>query len=218
MSKIYYGAEVWAGAPQYILKEIQHIQLDAARLCLGIHTKQWSTTRLLKEMKWPSIRMIAQLSSAKITHRVLTAGSPEVLAHRLIAQMPTGRITRKTGPFKLGNRPAGVGLTKYSKYQYRANLYRYYEPIPQVLKEIKNLDKFTKRVKRWLINNDDLPTNRNPPHPHPHPPPRPTIDVSPKTTIHLPSSNQVHTIIHILQSSPYNHTHSPIKSTQSHTV
>ena len=79
----------------------------------------------------------------------------------MISGMKNQRITRKTGPYKLGNKPAGIGTTKYSKYQFRANSYKYYEQIPQVLKEINNPHKFSKCVKRWLNNHDDLPTNRN---------------------------------------------------------
>ena len=121
MSKIYYWAEIWAGAPKYLLKIIQHLQLEAARICIGRKSKQWSTTHLLKEMKWPSVQMIAQLSSAKITHKILMAGRPEVLHHRIVRQMQKQRITRNNGPYKLGNKPKGVVESTHSKYQYRAN-------------------------------------------------------------------------------------------------
>ena len=161
MSKILYGAEVWAGAPKYILKSLQHLQLDAARTCIGPSSKQWSTTHLLKTMKWPSIQMIAQLSSAKLTHKILTKGVPETIHHKITSGMQKQRITRNCGPYKLGSKPAHIGTSKYSKYQYLANSYRMYQDIPQILKEIKKPDKFKQRVKRWLMNNDDLPAVRN---------------------------------------------------------
>ena len=47
MSKLEYGAEIWASAPEYILKNLQSIQLEAARTVLGPRTKRWSKTTLL---------------------------------------------------------------------------------------------------------------------------------------------------------------------------
>ena len=89
MSKIYFGAEVWAGAPKYMIKKLSHFQLEAARICIGPKSKQWSSTSLLKELKWPSVQMIAQLASAKLTHRILKDSIPEVISHRIKLKMQT---------------------------------------------------------------------------------------------------------------------------------
>ena len=160
MSKLLYGAELWSGAPKYILKHLQHLQLDAARAIIGPIARQWSTTHLLKDMNWLSIQQIAQLSSAKMTHKCLLSGKPEVINHLLVDGMKNKRTTQSNGPFRLGPKPAGVGQSKTSKYQYRANAYQYFSEIPQILREIRKPHLFNKRVKRWLRNNDDLPTNR----------------------------------------------------------
>ena len=87
MSKLLYGAEIWSGAPKYILKHLQHLQLDAARAIIGPSARQWSTTHLLNEMKWLSINQIAHLASAKMTHKCLLSGKPEVLNHLLVSGM-----------------------------------------------------------------------------------------------------------------------------------
>ena len=161
MSKLIYGAEIWSGAPKFIIKHLQRLQLDAARSIIGPSAKQWSTTSLLKEMNWLGIQQIAHLSSVKMTHRCLMSGRPEKLNYKFTSKMNNTRITHTTGPFRLGNKPPGVGNSKLSKYQYRPNAYRYFEQLPQVLREIRKPHLFNKRVKRWLKNNDDLPTSKN---------------------------------------------------------
>ena len=160
MSKLEYGAEVWASAPEYILKNLQSIQLEAARTVLGPQTRRWSKTSLLSEMKWLSIQQLAQLTSAKLTHKILTTSQPAALAHRMLSRINTTRTTRQSGPFLLGPRLPGLGRTLTTKYQYRTNAYRHYNDIPLVIKQIRWPIIFKKRLKRYLHNNDDLPTNR----------------------------------------------------------
>ena len=161
MSKLLYGAELWSGAPQYIFKHLQHLQLEAARSILGPATKRWSQTHLLKEMNWLSIPQIAQLQSVKMTQRCLMSGRPEVLNFKFTSKMNKIRNTRSNAPFSLGNKPPGVGTTKNTKYQYRPNAYKYYSQLPLILRQIKKPHIFNKRVKRWLKNHDDLPENKS---------------------------------------------------------
>ena len=127
MSKFEYGAEVWANAPNYIIKILQSIQLDAARSILGPHTRRWSTTHLLKELNWLSVAQIGLLASVKLTHKVLTLAQPAILAHRILTAVNHTRHTRANGPFQVGPPPPGLGRTQISKYQYRPNLYRHYQ-------------------------------------------------------------------------------------------
>ena len=161
MSKLEYGAAVWASAPEYILKGLQAIQLEAARTVLGPEMKRWSKTSLLKEMKWLSINQLAQLSSAKLAHKIPTSSQPAALAFRMLTKINTTRTTRQSGPFLLGPRPLGLGCTLTTKYQYRTNAYRHYNDIPLVIKHIRRPVIFKRRLKRYLRNNDDLPTNRS---------------------------------------------------------
>ena len=59
MSKLEYSVEVWSAAPAYILKTLQSLQLEAARMAIGPRSRQWSTTHLLKEISWLSISQLA---------------------------------------------------------------------------------------------------------------------------------------------------------------
>ena len=159
MSKIEYGAEVWAAAPAYILKKLASIQLEAARTVLGQKTRRWTATHLLTEMKWVSVQQLAILASAKLAHKILTTSQPAVLSHRILSKINHSRPTRNNGPFLLGPKPITVGRSITSKYQFRANVYKNYDNLPQVLRKITKPVIFKKRVKRFLKNNNDLPTN-----------------------------------------------------------
>ena len=112
-------------------------------------------------MKWLSIKNLAKLASAKLTHKILTTSQLAVLAHRILTRINHNRRTRNNGPFQLGPRPAGIGRSGNTKYQYRPNAYAIYNEVPQIIKDIKSQKIFKKRFKRYLKNNDDLPTNRS---------------------------------------------------------
>ena len=160
MSKLEYGTEVWGSAPEYMLKTLQSTQLEAARTVLGPRTKRWSKTSLLKEMKWPSVHQLAQLASAKLSHKILRSSQSAALAYRMLSKINHNRTTRHNGPHQLGPHPPGVGLSMLTKYQYRPNSYRHYKDIPMVIKEIKKPSTFKKRLKRYLMDNriPPLPT------------------------------------------------------------
>ena len=161
MSKLEYGAEVWASAPDYIIKCLQSIQLEAVRTLLGRQTKRWSKSTRLTRMKWLSVSQLAKLTSAKLSHKILTSSQPAVLSYRILSKINHTRATRHNGPFLLGPPPAGIGLTKVTKYQFRPNAYHHYQDIPMILKQIKGQKTFKKRLKRYIFNNGDLPTNRH---------------------------------------------------------
>ena len=185
MSKLEYGAEAWSAAPNYIIKILQSIQLEAARTVLGPRARQWSTSHLLRDMKWLSIKQLAVLASAKFTHKILKSSQPATLSYRIMSRINHTRLTRHNGPNQLGPKPSGIGRSIYIKYQYRANAYSNYKDIPEILREIKQPVIFKKRLKRYLRNNDDLPTNRStgpilttsPNRPTGHPPS--TVQASP---------------------------------------
>ena len=144
MSKLEYGAEVWTAAPDYMLKKLQSIQLEAVCTVLGPQTKYWSTTHLLKNMDWLSVRQLASLASAKLSHKIIHTSQPAVLAFRMLSRISHARISRRNGPFQLGPKPPEIGLSNISKYQYRS---RIYEQIPLILKQIQKPTIFKKRLK-----------------------------------------------------------------------
>ena len=144
ISKMEYGAAIWAAAPAYIIKQLQTCQLEAARTILGPQTRRWTTSHLLNELKWLPIKKLGELASAKLTHQILRTSKPAILANRMISQINSLRITRQSGPFQLGPRPPGLGRTASTKYQYRPNAYSIYQEIPLILKQITKPTLFKK--------------------------------------------------------------------------
>ena len=67
------------------------------------------------------------------------------------------RQTRILANNKLGNRPHNIGRTNITKNTYRYRAYDYYNILPAVLTNINKKNIFSKRMKRYLINKNDLP-------------------------------------------------------------
>ena len=58
IGKFNYAAEIWGGAPKYIIKKFQSLQLEAACAVIGPRSLMWNTTTLLKEMDWMNIEQL----------------------------------------------------------------------------------------------------------------------------------------------------------------
>ena len=83
MSKLHYGMELWAGAPNYLKKKLQSVQLSAARAAIGPKSQYWSKDKLLKNMGWLSIENLLTLTTAKLAHQIMQISVPEVLSFKI---------------------------------------------------------------------------------------------------------------------------------------
>ena len=162
MSKLTYGAEIWVGTPKYLTNKFQHLQLEAARTCIGTKSRYWSKTTLLKEMKWLDVRKRAKFSAIKMIHQILYTQKPALLAARFLSTQESTRPTRLTGAFRLGARPRSVGKSRISAQHFRLTAYNIYKDIPDILKDFPNSNIFKKSLRQYLYNNDDLPENCRP--------------------------------------------------------
>ena len=144
-SKIYFGSELWIGAPNYLKKKIQTLQLQACRLTLGPVAQIWSTKRLLTEINWDLVNSLLEITSSRLTHSIIYQYKPEVLAHRIKSQSKQNPPdTRITGQGKIGTKPKNVGKTIVTKNHYRANTYEIYSKIPKIITDIKEPQFFLK--------------------------------------------------------------------------
>ena len=159
-SLINYGLELWVGAPLYLRKKIQSLQLQACRIVFGKKSNRWSTKKLLTEMKWNSIQNMLEIASAKLTHSIINQDKPEVLSYRIKSlNKPNPPNTRITGTGKLGTKPKIVGRTQITKNHYRANTYQIYSKIPQIITDIKDPQKFKRCLKKYHKNPKELIKN-----------------------------------------------------------
>jgi hypothetical protein len=160
-SKLLYGMESWGSAPDYIIKKLQAQQTASMHIVHGYQSKKWNRTRLLKETGWLKINLLIQLTSSKLTHKILNGEGPELLTEMMKPTTnPNIRQTRANMPGKLGNKPNSLGRTNYTKYTYRNLAYTHYSSIPSELTDIISSVNYKKRIKRYLTNNDDLPIHR----------------------------------------------------------
>ena len=137
--------------------------LEAARVCLGLKlTDRWSTLKLLKAMKWLTLEQYLLVSSSRIVHSIVHKSRPVLLAHLMKPKtnIPV-KETRLTGRFKLGSRPAHIGRTQKTKYNFKAKAFDFWAQIPDSIQSIPAPHLFKKWLKKWLQDPKNLP----PPHP-----------------------------------------------------
>jgi hypothetical protein len=159
-SKLLYGIQVWGTAPKYLLKQLQVQQNNAARITLGYKSLRWSQTTLLKSMKWLSIESLVLYHSAKLIHQVIHTRQPRYLHQRLVREL--AGITRSSTDNKLGPKPADVGGTIYTKHTFMSYAFDKYQNIPGIITAIISKNVFSTRLKRYLTNNDDVPSINDP--------------------------------------------------------
>ena len=162
MSKLLYGAPLWVGAPRYLVKQVQKLQLDAARLTLGTESIRWSTSKLLKNMKWLPVKSLIEKAAIKMLHSMIHMDEPPMMAYRIIKkhQIPDQHTTRMSGPGKLGSKPPKIGKTNLTKYQFRAAAYRIYAQLPTEITDIKNTKRFMHWVKKFMTNPKNIPKTK----------------------------------------------------------
>ena len=167
IGKFNYAAETWGGAPLYIIKRFQSLQLEAARAVIGHKCLMWNTSTILAKMKWMNVKQLLAYTSNKLTYKILHHNQPSLLAARMRESRPICPIsTRLSGPFKLGARPPNIGRTKVTKMQYRSKAYDYYSQLPESIQNLSNYKHFTKWMKKHYLYGavtpyDKLPTFMN---------------------------------------------------------
>ena len=149
IGKLNYAAELWGGAPAYLHKKIQTLQLEAARMVIGPQSFRWSKKQLLAKMDWMSVDETLAYTANKLTYKIFHMGKPELLNHRLMkVRPPTTNNTRLSGPYKLGPRPTSVGRTVITRNQYRSKSYYYYAQIPHEIQKLSKISHFSKWLKK----------------------------------------------------------------------
>ena len=71
IGKINYASKLWSGAPNYVIKKFQSLQLEVARAVIGPKAQMWSISRLLKHMDWMSIKQLITFTANKLTYKLL---------------------------------------------------------------------------------------------------------------------------------------------------
>lgn len=155
MSKIEYAIALWGNAPKYMLDIIQKLLNKTARIVIGPTSARWSVRRLMNTMGWLTIKDLFIYHQSCLIHQVIITGSPEYLKERIV----TGRtgITRSFAYKKLGPKPREIGSSMFTKNTFVATSFAQYDSLPGEITSIPVRSIFKRRLKRFLINNDDIP-------------------------------------------------------------
>ena len=143
MSLLLYGVTLWIGAPSYLKRKIQSLQLEACRVAIGFKSMRWSTKKLLDTMGWVNLEQLLQRASAFTSHTIIHQGQPAQLSYRMremynrVNTTVNPIKTRMTRPNRLGSKPRMVGRTCFTRYHYRANAFEVYSKLPDKLTDIK---------------------------------------------------------------------------------
>ena len=163
IGKFNYAAEIWGGAPKYIIKRFQSLQLEVARSVIGPKSFMWNKKTLLEKMSWMSIEQLLGYTSNKLTYKILHMGQPTLLAARYNdTKLPVINNTRLTGHNKLGSRPRNVGRTRLTRAQYRPMSYFYYSQIPEEIQNLSVYKHFCKWMQKWYKYGARTPNEKCP--------------------------------------------------------
>ena len=143
MSKLNYGAELWAGAPQYMLKKIQTEMIQAARINLGFQSLRFNIDKLMEKMGWKNIFKTLQVANARLAHQLINLGVPEVLSFKFCQSNQNVNENGKPPPS-----PPNFGHTRIFRTLFRYQAQKIYTELPDWLTKIKNKNKF----KKWHKN------------------------------------------------------------------
>lgn len=156
-SKIEYAAALWGSAPNNLLDIIQKLLNKAARIALGPGTSRWPITKLMTEMGWLCVKDMIKYHQCCLIHQVVYTGSPEYIREKLLPEK-TGN-TRSFAHNKLGPKPITAGNSMYTKNIFMTTAYSTYNSLPSILTAIPIRSMFKIRLKRYIINKEDIPCN-----------------------------------------------------------
>lgn len=156
MSKVEYAIALWGSAPQYLIDIIQKQLNKAAKAVLGVKSTRWSILRLMKEMGWLNVNNLIIYHKSCLIHRIIHTSKPEYIHERLTTRGPGN--TRSRANNKLGPRPSHIGRTVFTNRTFISTAYETYNKLPGILTIIPSKHLFKVRLRRYLTNNDDLPS------------------------------------------------------------
>lgn len=156
MGKVEYAIALWGNSPKYQIQMIQKLVNKAARTVIGPCSLRWSIDHLMKEMGWLKLTDLIKYHQASLAHQVVFHRSPEFIHEKL---NPKDGATRSHRGYKLGPKPNSRGQTTYTKNNFTSTIYEMYNKLPSILTSIPPKTIFKTRLRRYFVNNDDVPNN-----------------------------------------------------------
>ena len=156
MSKILYLMPLYGGCAEYLLSAIQTKQTEAMR---QITNRRWvipgrqfvSTSELLKQCGWLSIRQLSFYTTVLSIHKTLVKEAPE----HIFEKLTSGRKQRTRGTENhLVNRTCvDEARLSIASSSYRWRGHRQHSALPDYLKDEVDLQIFKRELKSWVKEN-----------------------------------------------------------------
>lgn len=157
MSKIEYAIALWGTSPQYVIDIIQRQLNRAARAVLGPTTQRWSVYRLMTAMGWLRLNDLIKYHQSCLIHQLVFTGSPQYLHDKIVCPDPGKTRTHKNR--KIGTKPHDRGKSMYTKNNLSSSAYQVYNTLPGIITSIPVRSIFKRRLRRYFINKDDVPSD-----------------------------------------------------------
>ena len=146
-SKLVYLITVWGGAQLGLLRALQVQQLRAARAVCGFQSTRWGKAKLLRKIRWLSVRQLIEFYTVMQVHKTLTTGKPRPLYHAFTVSYPYFTRGAASGHIRLPHN------TSLKSFRYRAMVS--YNRVPQ--KVFKgSVATVKKNLKQWICKNIPL--------------------------------------------------------------
>lgn len=155
MAKIEYAIQLWGTATQADIDIIQKLANRAAKVVLGHKANRWSIDKIMRNMNWLKVKELISYHQATLIHQILHTGRPEYLYDRLA--VTSQGVTRSRANDKLGPWPSTTGKTIFTSNIFIARSYKIYNELPGILTIIQSKKLFKIRLRRYLMDNEDLP-------------------------------------------------------------
>ena len=156
MSKILYLLPLYGGCPDYLLKSIQTKQTEAMRQITGrrwvIPGKQFvSTSVLLIECGWLSIRQLSFYTTVICVHKTLLNKVPKFLYEKITSGHRYN--TRGTAQHQVERTRVDEARLRLASTSYRWRGHEQHSSIPYSLQDEPDMNVFKIKLKWWVREN-----------------------------------------------------------------
>ena len=154
ISRFNYLIEIWGSADTYLIKKLQVLQNNAARL---VTNSRWKVkvTVLLDKCRWLSINQLYTHQSLCRMRRVLNTESPVYFKSKIITEHTALRPRRYAGGLiDSYDRPKLV----HTQQNWRHNTIKIWNSLPVQIRTETKIDKFKSLTREWVKQN--IPIHR----------------------------------------------------------
>ena len=150
MSKLCYLVQLWGDCEGYLLDALQVAQNRAARI---VTRSTWftSTSQMLEQCNWLSVRQLVAYQSLVMTKKTLMSDSPYYIKQKLSSNYTYTTRKATTGAIRCTATSTNVHNFSHNSFVHRST--RLFNKLPSHIRTSKSLATFKSQVKLWVKTN-----------------------------------------------------------------